>query len=46
VRRFQARFEAMEARVVAAGAEVKNTPLEELDRVWNEVKRDEGARSG
>lgn len=45
VRRFQSRFEAMEARVNAAGAEVKNTPLEELDRIWNQVKRDERERT-
>ncbi len=37
--RFQSRFEAMEDRVVARGAKVGETPLEELDRIWNEVKK-------
>jgi MazG family protein len=39
VRRFQGRFEAMEARVIGRGAKVAETPLEELDRIWNEVKQ-------
>ncbi len=38
LRRFQSRFEAMEDRVIARGAEVAATPLEELDRIWNQVK--------
>ncbi len=41
LRRFQSRFEAMEDRVIANGAKVGDTPLEELDRIWNEVKRHE-----
>jgi MazG family protein len=40
LRRFTDRFEAVEDRVTATGAEVKDTPLEELDRLWNEVKRE------
>jgi tetrapyrrole methylase family protein/MazG family protein/ATP diphosphatase len=39
VRRFQSRFEAVEDRVTAAGGKVSSTSLEELDRLWNEVKR-------
>jgi uncharacterized protein YabN with tetrapyrrole methylase and pyrophosphatase domain len=39
LRRFQNRFEAMEDRVVARGEQVGDTPLEELDRIWNEVKK-------
>jgi nucleoside triphosphate diphosphatase len=39
LRRFQNRFEAMEDRVIARGAQVGDTPLEELDRIWNEVKK-------
>jgi MazG family protein len=39
LRRFQSRFEAMEDQVVARGAKVAETPLEELDRIWNEVKK-------
>lgn len=39
VRRFQSRFEAVEDRVIASGGEVKKTPLEELDRIWNEIKK-------
>ena len=37
--RFSTRFEAVEDRVIAAGKQVADTPLEELDRLWNEVKR-------
>jgi hypothetical protein len=29
----------MEDRVVARGDQVGDTPLEELDRIWNEVKK-------
>jgi len=39
LRRFQGRFEAMEDRVIERGAKVADTPLEELDRIWNEVKK-------
>ncbi len=39
LRRFTSRFEAVEDRVTAAGGQVKDTPLEELDRIWIEVKR-------
>jgi MazG family protein len=41
LRRFQSRFEAMEDQVIAAGGEVGKTPLEELDRIWNQVKKAE-----
>jgi MazG family protein len=39
LRRFQSRFEAMEDRVISRGDKVGETPLEELDRIWNEVKK-------
>ncbi len=39
-KRFQTRFEAVEERVVAAGGEVKTSSLEELYRLWNEVKKE------
>ena len=39
LRRFAGRFEAMEDRVIERGAKVADTPLEELDRIWNEVKK-------
>jgi tetrapyrrole methylase family protein/MazG family protein/ATP diphosphatase len=42
LRRFQDRFEKVEDRVIAAGGEVKNTTLEELDRHWNEIKKESG----
>jgi tetrapyrrole methylase family protein/MazG family protein len=41
LRRFQNRFEAMEDQVIARGDKVGDTPLEELDRIWNEVKKSE-----
>jgi nucleoside triphosphate diphosphatase len=39
LRRFQNRFEAVEDCVNAKGGKVGDTPLEELDRIWNEVKK-------
>ena len=39
LRERNARFEAVEDRVIAQGGEVKNTPLEELDKIWNDVKK-------
>jgi len=41
LRRFQSRFESMEDQVVTRGGKVGETPLEELDRIWNEVKKAE-----
>jgi MazG family protein len=38
LRRFTNRFEAVESQVLANGGEVAQTPLEELDRIWNQVK--------
>ncbi len=38
-RKFERRFEAVEARVREAGASVEDTSLEELERLWGEVKR-------
>jgi tetrapyrrole methylase family protein/MazG family protein/ATP diphosphatase len=39
VRRFTDRFEQVEDRVHASGRKVKDTSLEELDRLWNDVKK-------
>jgi MazG family protein len=36
--RFTRRFAAVESQVLANGGEVDQTPLEELDRIWNTVK--------
>lgn len=38
--KFEQRFNRVEARVRDAGGEVADTSLEELDRLWDEVKRD------
>lgn len=43
LRRFQSRFEAMESRVIERGGKVGETPLEELDRIWNDVKKSESS---
>jgi nucleoside triphosphate diphosphatase len=40
--RFRRRFEAVAARVAAQGREMTKIPLEELDRLWDEVKAEEG----
>ena len=40
--KFVRRFEEVSRRVRASGRDVRDTPLEELDRTWDEVKRDEG----
>ena len=37
--RFTARFEAMESQIIAQGGNLADTPLEEMDRLWNEIKR-------
>ena len=39
--KFVRRFEEVSRRVRASGREVGDVPLEELDRIWDEVKRDE-----
>ena len=39
--KFVRRFEEVSRRVRASGREVGDVPLEELDRTWDEVKRDE-----
>jgi MazG family protein len=39
--RFERRFNAVEDEVIARGEKVEGTPLEELDRIWNEVKKRE-----
>ncbi len=37
--RFTHRFEAIEDRVEGSGRDVKDVPLDELDRYWNEAKK-------
>ena len=37
--KFEKRFREVERRVVDAGGSMDDTPLEELDRLWGEVKR-------
>ncbi|HPA50679.1 MAG TPA: nucleoside triphosphate pyrophosphohydrolase [Thermoanaerobaculia bacterium] len=39
--KFVRRFEEVSRRVRASGRDVRDTPLEELDRTWDEVKRGE-----
>jgi MazG family protein len=39
-RKFAARFRALEERVEARGARMQDLPLEELERVWQAVKRE------
>jgi ATP diphosphatase len=41
LRRFTRRFEAIEDEVAARGGDLKATPLEEMDRIWNRVKAQE-----
>lgn len=42
--KFARRFEEVSRRVAAEGREMKGTPLEELDAIWDEVKADEKER--
>jgi uncharacterized protein YabN with tetrapyrrole methylase and pyrophosphatase domain len=39
--RFRSRFEGVADRLRADGKEVAGTPLQELDRLWNEVKAEQ-----
>jgi MazG family protein len=39
LRRFTSRFEAMESQILAQGGKLSDTPLEEMDRLWNAIKR-------
>jgi nucleoside triphosphate diphosphatase len=41
--KFERRFRALEVRVAAAGRRIGELTLEELDQLWNEVKRAERA---
>jgi uncharacterized protein YabN with tetrapyrrole methylase and pyrophosphatase domain len=41
VRKFSRRFRAVEARVHAAGKQMTDCSLEELDAIWDDVKRGE-----
>ena len=41
--RFTGRFEKMEDHVSARGQDMKQLSLDELDAIWNQVKRDAGA---
>lgn len=43
VRKFTRRFQAIEQRVHAAGRQMTDCTLAELDALWDEVKRDEAA---
>jgi uncharacterized protein YabN with tetrapyrrole methylase and pyrophosphatase domain len=43
-RRFSRRFRAVEALAAARGVDVHTAGLEELDRLWDDVKRREGAQ--
>ena len=40
-RKFERRFRAMEAKLVDNGFDATRTDLAELDRAWDDVKRDE-----
>ncbi|NDV55651.1 nucleoside triphosphate pyrophosphohydrolase [Parabacteroides sp. 52] len=40
--KFIRRFNYLEAYVTQAGLSLKEMPLEEMDRIWNEAKRQEG----
>jgi uncharacterized protein YabN with tetrapyrrole methylase and pyrophosphatase domain len=42
--KFRRRFEEVAKRAKAAGKEIKQTSLVELDRLWNEVKSEEHRR--
>ena len=39
--KFRSRFNRLEQKVRAQDREVKDTPPEELDRIWNEVKKEQ-----
>jgi MazG family protein len=39
LRRFTSRFEAMESQILERGGKLSETPLEEMDRLWNAIKR-------
>lgn len=45
-RRFKDRFEEMERRIDAAGEDLGEMPLEEMDRYWDEAKRALGQAEG
>jgi XTP/dITP diphosphohydrolase len=45
-RRFKARFEEMERRIDAAGADLGEMPLTEMDRYWDEAKKALGQAQG
>jgi len=38
-RRFKARFEEMERRIDAAGEDLGEMPLVQMDRYWDEAKK-------
>ena len=39
--KFKRRFQALEQEVAKMGKKVRECPLEDLERIWNEVKREE-----
>lgn len=46
VEKFRRRFALMEAEITAGGGSLSDTPLEELDRVWERVKAHDGQPPG
>ena len=44
--KFVARFNEMEDRLRARGGKLGEAPLEELDAIWEEIKKDSGPRRG
>jgi ATP diphosphatase len=39
--KFIRRFTAMEQAIVAGGGKLRGMSVEEMDKVWNQIKRDE-----
>lgn len=46
IEKFRRRFRQMEAEIAASGGLLSNTPLEELDRLWERAKAQEGLPPG
>ena len=44
IEKFRRRFELMEAEIAAREGSLPDTPLEELDRIWERVKAQQGQR--
>jgi uncharacterized protein YabN with tetrapyrrole methylase and pyrophosphatase domain len=43
-RKFKRRFQWMEARLRQSGRTAEQTPMEELESLWQQAKREEGKR--